>query len=757
MKSSNNPADYTEAELRGEIERGARLVVYSYCVSFLVVTLRRSTRAYVIHPGASGFGCALPWVLVSLLFGWWGFPWGIIYTPAALWRTISGGTDLTDDWRKHYDESLRAGHAANLSPSEQQQPAPSSFNRPQPAAPAPAQFGPDPSAPTSFRDDAQYASRPSPVFTAFKLAGVLCVFVVAVYVCLGFWVMKSTRTVTLINGLGASYKVAFNDVAHDCPAAAGEGGPVKHIELSSGRYEVRATLPGNQEFAATVDVGPVSVWTWPGRLHRAIMINPDRLAIIYREKITYTARSASDKDGDDTPNPIELFINEGVYNIRKPDYYFTDAPSTLRMKKGSNSTRTHLDVVPNPSTVEALNIIQRYDTLESAAAYAARATFVHGADAARSLIGVMEQLGPDDARRIFEQHLDGRPVNVQWHRYYQNYSDVRFRDIDLVAAYRARLAENPDNGAYNYLLARILPDGREARAFYKKALAAPVEPCAYAWNGLAYEALRDGDYAGALDCFEKAAAGAERKDYNAERINLLVALNRPDDALALANKWFRESPARMDLAANVMLMLGVCKRPSTESTRTLIAYANAAGREMSKEDLAGCRAYLETLFAYGAGDEKRYTSQIEQLIKREQWDGLALNHALTTGNHAAAAERLSKFETVAVHNWFLAAIVAHHENDAANADAYYAKGIEALRKAGREARTLADILESARDTAPDIAVVRLHSTTVQDNRVLYCLLGFRHPSQRELFWNESKAWNYSPLFPHLLLKRVMAQ
>ncbi|WP_192881143.1 tetratricopeptide repeat protein [Ereboglobus luteus] len=757
MKSSNNPADYTEAELRGEIERGARLVVYSYCVSFLVVTLRRSTRAYLIHPGGGGFGCALPWVLVSLLFGWWGFPWGIIYTPAALWRTISGGTDLTDDWRKHYDESLRAGQAANLAP-EQQHSTSSHSGRPQPAAPMPTQFGPDPSTPASFRDDAQHTSRPSPVFAAFRLAAVLCVFALAVYVCLGFWTMNTTRTVTLVNGLGVSYEVAFNDASHECPAATGEGAPVRHIELPAGRYEVRAELPGvSQEFNATIHVGPVSIWTWPGGLHRAVMINPDRLAIIYREIITYTARSAAGKGGDDAPKPIELFVNEGVYDIRKPDYYFTDAPSTLRLKKGSNSTRTHLDVVPSPSTMAAVNLIQRYGTLEDAAAYAARATFVHGSDAIPSLIGVINQLKPDDARRIFEQHLDSRPVNVQWHRYYQDYADAKFRDLDLVADYRARLAENPDNGACNYLLARILPDGREARVFYKKALTSPVEPCAYAWNGLAYEALRDRDFAGALDCFEKVASGAEGGNYNEERVNLLVALNRPDDAFELANKWFHESPARMDLAGNVMLMLGFCKRPSTEITRALITYANAAGNQMSKEDLADCRAYLETLFAYGSGDEKRYASQLGQLAKREQWGALALNHALSTGNHAAAAETLSGIENPAAQNWFLAAIVAHHENDAASADACYAKGIEALRNAGRNPRTLAGILESSRDTAPDIAAVRTCLVTPLDNRIIFCLLGFRHPAQREAFWSEARDWNYAPSFPHLLLKRVMAQ
>ncbi|MDF9825935.1 tetratricopeptide (TPR) repeat protein [Ereboglobus sp. PH5-5] len=755
MKSSNNPADYTEAELRGEIERGARLVVYSYCVSFLVVTLRRSTRAYLIHPGAGGFGCALPWVLVSLLFGWWGFPWGIIYTPAALWRTISGGTDLTDDWRKYYDESLRAGRAANLSPSEQQQPAPSSFNRPQPAAPMPTQFGPDSSTPASFRDDAQHTSRPSPVFVAFRLAAVLCVFVLAVYVCLGFWTMNTTRTVTLVNGLGVSYKVAFNDASHECPAAAGEGAPVKHIELPGGRYEVRAELPGvSQAFTATIHVGPASIWTWPGGLHRAVIINPDRLAIVYRERITYTARTASGKDGDDAPNPIELFVNEGVYDIRKPDYYFTDAPSALRLKKGSNSTRTHLDVVRGMSLMGAGDLIHKFCTPEALADYAANASLVYGVSAVDVLFNIATQMKPDEMRRLFERHIDARPVNVQWHRHYQSCMEIGFPDVDLVAGYRARLTANPQNGAYSYLLARVISDDDEARELYEKALTAPEEPCAFAWNGLGFLALRNGDHARALDCFEKSAAKDEQNDRNVERLNLLVALNRPDDALALANKWALASPKRMNHAVDAMLMLGVCKRPSTEATRMLIAFDDAFGSKMTRDIRAEFRALLESSYAYGMGDENRYLALIRP---NQQGGGQALNYALSRGDHVAVAKIQDSLDDPLAHVWFLAAIVAHHGNDAASADAYYAKGIDSLRRADRRGRVLADILESSREAPPSIVAVMKGTGRSCEDRIIFCLLGFRHPSHRDAFWNEAKVRNYAPSFPHLLLKRAMAQ
>src|SRR5712692_6542860 len=65
-------------------EAGGRLVVYEYCISLLVITLRRTSRAYRLRPGESGRWQGLPYTLVSLLLGWWGIPWGILYTPVVV-------------------------------------------------------------------------------------------------------------------------------------------------------------------------------------------------------------------------------------------------------------------------------------------------------------------------------------------------------------------------------------------------------------------------------------------------------------------------------------------------------------------------------------------------------------------------------------------------------------------------------------------------------------------------------------------------
>jgi hypothetical protein len=82
-------------QLRFELQRGAKIVCYNYCISLLVVTFRRSSDAYYIPAGESAIGKGLPWTLLTLVMGWWGIPWGPIFTVQSLIVNFKGGKDIT--------------------------------------------------------------------------------------------------------------------------------------------------------------------------------------------------------------------------------------------------------------------------------------------------------------------------------------------------------------------------------------------------------------------------------------------------------------------------------------------------------------------------------------------------------------------------------------------------------------------------------------------------------------------------------------
>lgn len=81
--------------LRAELERGARFVIYQYCISIVFMTFKRPSSIHFIRPGAGSVGQGLGFSLISFVFGWWGIPWGPIYTVQSIWTNSRGGRDVT--------------------------------------------------------------------------------------------------------------------------------------------------------------------------------------------------------------------------------------------------------------------------------------------------------------------------------------------------------------------------------------------------------------------------------------------------------------------------------------------------------------------------------------------------------------------------------------------------------------------------------------------------------------------------------------
>lgn len=87
----------TQAEILEEVRRGAKFVIYQYCISALIVTFKRSSSVYFVRASESRVTKGLGFTATSFLAGWWGIPWGPIYTIQTIWRNLSGGHDVTQD------------------------------------------------------------------------------------------------------------------------------------------------------------------------------------------------------------------------------------------------------------------------------------------------------------------------------------------------------------------------------------------------------------------------------------------------------------------------------------------------------------------------------------------------------------------------------------------------------------------------------------------------------------------------------------
>jgi hypothetical protein len=84
-------------QLQEEVNRGARFVHFEYAVSFIVATLKRETGVYMIRKGDNAAKKGAIFTIISILFGWWGIPFGPKHTIAAIRTNLKGGKNITDE------------------------------------------------------------------------------------------------------------------------------------------------------------------------------------------------------------------------------------------------------------------------------------------------------------------------------------------------------------------------------------------------------------------------------------------------------------------------------------------------------------------------------------------------------------------------------------------------------------------------------------------------------------------------------------
>ena len=85
----------TAEQVNFEVQRGGKFVVYHYCISIVVMTFRRGSDVYFVRAGESRVKKGMPWTLLTLVAGWWGIPFGPIFTITSLVTNLKGGKDVT--------------------------------------------------------------------------------------------------------------------------------------------------------------------------------------------------------------------------------------------------------------------------------------------------------------------------------------------------------------------------------------------------------------------------------------------------------------------------------------------------------------------------------------------------------------------------------------------------------------------------------------------------------------------------------------
>lgn len=83
------------SQIKEQVNRGGKFVIFPYTISFIIMTLKRSSDIYFVRNEENSFKYSYSYVLINFIIGWWGLPWGPIYTIGAIYNHIIGGKDVT--------------------------------------------------------------------------------------------------------------------------------------------------------------------------------------------------------------------------------------------------------------------------------------------------------------------------------------------------------------------------------------------------------------------------------------------------------------------------------------------------------------------------------------------------------------------------------------------------------------------------------------------------------------------------------------
>jgi hypothetical protein len=92
-----NTEGLSPQEVRTLVNAGGKFVIYKYCISIIVMTFNNPTDIYFIKPNHSRITPAIGFLICNLLLGWWGIPWGPIYTLGNIGTILGGGKDVTNE------------------------------------------------------------------------------------------------------------------------------------------------------------------------------------------------------------------------------------------------------------------------------------------------------------------------------------------------------------------------------------------------------------------------------------------------------------------------------------------------------------------------------------------------------------------------------------------------------------------------------------------------------------------------------------
>lgn len=524
-----------------------------------------------------------------------------------------------------------------------------------------------------------------------------------------------TRPVWLVNGALSTYSVEIDGNTHRLS-------PYEHksVSLRLGDHTLRVWGLAGQtnEIPFHCDANLRGRWSGQG----ALVINPDAMALLIEE--TRENGTLSER----------RFCGQAVNAFDHIDLPFKPFPANT---EESPLVRLYHH---RPAThAEAITLLDEYRGPETASEYARQALVANPAmeEADLLLPLAVRSMTPDETLAFLQTGTTNEPPLMTWHRFYHHFVLSQNLNINLQREYATRYNAHTDTPEYAYLAGLVTPDLDVARKFFERS-ETHHGMGGHGFHQMALDALCGGFFSDAAKfcqaALEKAPDQPEFKE--TERL-ILLARGQHEPLLQQIDAALAENPAQPKLMTTRIKYLTLLGRHQ-EASSAINAYA---GRDAER------LALLQSARFYAVGNVNDHLTR----FALSNDPAAPLHQALHGGDLKTAFELTMAAESNTATDWLILYCAAVHQRQTTLANAAMSRAIAAYDPASPAHRTVVALLESP--TAPTLRSVQQLRILPREKTVLCTALGFRHPDARANLFKLANAFNHTPDYPQLLIKK----
>lgn len=552
---------------------------------------------------------------------------------------------------------------------------------------------------------------------------------------LGGFYKLSYRPLHVVNGYTKEITVSLDGGPESVVLPGGR----KEVSLKKGKHQARVAAPWKETIDFKIESG---FFSFP-----VYVLNPGGLSILIREEGFYSNNPAAE-----LPPVQTWFGGERFLVISSVDFTFADFPEQVSMPKGRNRVaKSRLATVEGPPD----QVVARFATgknLDLCMKFCEN--WLHLApDQPLAVIysSCAREAGKgDQAREFLKSGLAKRPINIDWHRAYQDATQADRQNLPaLISEYDQALAADPDSSALLYLRGRIEPKPDQALAYFGKAIARdpknyfPLMARAYQYSSEAEFIRARADLQAAL------ALRPKDVDLQSRYIDTLWAIkDYAELEKQLLPRTKIKSYAEFDLwaVADLLVMYVVAGR-ETEAQK-LIAAAEALEKENKAELLRDLSLPLKEVYFYAQGKiEEVCALSRGQIAQPDLKNRLQFECALETADAKTAEQTVNQFSEECCLGFtdLRMSLLYSKLGNSEKAVAYEKKALEGLVRGDSELSNFVDLMTGKTPVTP----ANLKRLVAQPDIKceLLTALAVKYPKQRAMLLAEAEKYNFLPMFP----------